>query len=101
MESSMLEITVSVEAVAVYESPAMGDISGVIVDDCTAAPIASPMMPSPSYAAEEADSEAHANGDPRPGCAGPRKPIPFGAHYNGGSLHCPRIVTCDANHLRY
>src|SRR5260370_11148472 len=100
MEASMVEITVSVEAVAVYESPAMREVGSVIVDDCTVAPIASPMMPSTSEASE-ADSEAHAKGDPRSGRIEPQIPIPFGPNYNWCSIHYPGIVNWDVNHLRF
>jgi hypothetical protein len=46
------------EVVVMLESPTVGNIGIVVVDDAVAVPIGVPVVPSPAEAAEDADPKA-------------------------------------------
>ena len=90
--TSEAETPLIIEDVAIHEGSAAGDEDVVVEDDGVAMPVASPVVPAPAEAAEEADVEAHAERDARSGDEKPRIPIPSRPGDNGSSVHHPRIV---------
>src|ERR1700757_4521535 len=104
----MAEVTVTEVAVAgitvmeplVTELLAVGE-EGVMIEERTpAVPVVSPVAPTPPKSAEEADTKSNAKGkaDAVPKNAG--YGIPTGVSNYRCTVHQPRIIGRDVNHLR-
>jgi hypothetical protein len=71
---------VMTEIVAIYKSSAMGDVGIVVVNDRVVVPVGSPVMPSPSKTAEEADSKTYTERNLRTADENAGNRIPSGPH---------------------
>src|SRR4029077_16226350 len=89
-----------VEVFAIDEHPAVRHVAVVIELDIVVMPIRSPMVPTPTEAAKEADSEAEAPSQPWSGKVQSWIPIPAWPHGKRLSIHEPRIVLRNVNHFR-
>src|SRR6267154_5901798 len=89
-----------IEVVAVDEHSAVGYVRVVVVNDIVVMPVGSPVVPSPAKPAIEADSKAQPKRNSRAGKKQSGIRIPARPDPDRRSVHEPRVVLWDVNHLR-
>ena len=99
--TGMIESPASVmEAVAVAELPAVGEVRVIAVNQTVSVPISSPVVPPPAEATEETDTNSHAEPDPRPIEVEARNPNPTWIERERITVDEPGIVLRYINYLR-
>ena len=99
VEVAVIEIGV-VEAVAIDDRSAVGDVGVVVVDDSMAMPVTSPVMPAPAKSSEEADSKSKPEGNCRTVKKDSGNWVPTRVGDDGRPVHEPGIIGRNIDDLR-
>ena len=88
------------ETVAISESPAVGDVRVMVVNQAVSVPIRSPAVPPPAETTEETDTNSQAEPDPRSIEEKARNPNPTRIEREGITVDDPGVVFRHINDLR-
>ena len=87
------------EVAVAHESRTVREVSVVVVDHVMSVPVSPPVMPPPTKAAKDADSNSQAESNPWPIDIEAGKPQPLGVVWEGIPVHDPRIVFGHVNEV--
>lgn len=90
---------VAADIAAIDECSAVRNVSVVVIHDCVVVPVESPVMPSPTEAAEQTDPKPYTESNRRAADENAGNRIPSGPHRERRAVHEPRIVCGHIHHI--